>query len=447
MEAAGVLPASGIVVHATTKSRSFYWPLRPAVHNNWVGQVKGICPGGKEDDKPTAGRKVRFREAGGMEARQASSDNTTSSESPSEGRVENNEADLLPNTTLAGNCNSHHKSSTTSGRSVSQSSGSTVGQWGARLSSSSSSGCQSPHSHPGRSMLPHNGTTNVVVGLGRRTLQAVGGTTDLQSRYTCLCGGCHVVMGTKCFLLMYICLTICGMVFGMVSAMVWALIPLIVIPLSVYGFKQHKPKYLYPLLIVTIIQLIVCLMMSAIVGVFTLFNRDRLTSILAHSTAGDPSMVLTLMLIFTISCCFLMAGMSAWQVVVISSCIDYYENWQRRHPYHSNAKSLPPNGRRPTCHSVVEPGGGLALRPIPAMDMPTVSMNEKVSQVGPRSSPPVDGCLKPDQQYSIPSMAMTNSTTLYISSHPASSVTQITTRRPSDEEITNRSAPVNLNQS
>lgn len=95
MEAAGVLPASGIVVHATTKSRSFYWPLRPAVHNNWVGQVKGICPGGKEDDKPTAGRKVRFREAGGMEARQASSDNTTSSESPSEGRVENNGKNLI----------------------------------------------------------------------------------------------------------------------------------------------------------------------------------------------------------------------------------------------------------------------------------------------------------------------------------------------------------------
>lgn len=58
--------------------------------------------------------------------------------------------------------------------------------------------------------------------------------------------------GTKLFLIFYIGLTIFSSIYSTISACVWTLLPLIVIPLTLYAFYTNQSKYLYPFLITTV---------------------------------------------------------------------------------------------------------------------------------------------------------------------------------------------------
>ena len=118
---------------------------------------------------------------------------------------------------------------------------------------------------------------------------------DDPSNYKCCFGCCHVVvckeilkdnlnikfqLATKLFLIFYVFITICGLVFGMMSAFVWIFIPFLVTTMTIYGFWQQKHKYLYPFLIISVVQLIVCLVMALVVVTFAIVNYDTLRLII-----------------------------------------------------------------------------------------------------------------------------------------------------------------------
>uniref|UniRef100_A0A915EE13 Uncharacterized protein n=1 Tax=Ditylenchus dipsaci TaxID=166011 RepID=A0A915EE13_9BILA len=328
---AQALPAPMADLVKGLKTRSLYWRT--------------------DEGEPAVGksnRRVRFKEAvpaallvnreGQCVLRCTPVDNPASSSSNSSSGSPirtSNEGDLLagsPNAGVMASGNQHHFSS-------------------------SSSSCCSPLPRPSPSFSTPNHQQLNSLHSPRVLPPSMSSLTasSSSSRYRCMCGGCHVVIGTKCFLVLYVWLTVCGLLFGMVSAMVWALIPLLVIPISAYGLVNHKPKYLYPLLIVTVIHLIVCLLMVVIVGVFALFNYNTLLAIFAYSTAEKPSSILLLVLLVTILGCFLLAALFFWQILVISSCIQYYECWQKRHPPQTSTKAAKVNhlnDRLPTTHSI-----------------------------------------------------------------------------------------------
>jgi ATP/ADP translocase len=66
----------------------------------------------------------------------------------------------------------------------------------------------------------------------------------------------------------------------MVSAMVWTGIPLMVTIFTIYGFWRKKHKYFYPFLIISVVQLIVCLIMGVVIATFAFFNYDTLKMII-----------------------------------------------------------------------------------------------------------------------------------------------------------------------
>ncbi|KAI6204457.1 hypothetical protein M3Y94_00676500 [Aphelenchoides besseyi] len=142
----------------------------------------------------------------------------------------------------------------------------------------------------------------------------------------CLCGTCHVVLATKIFLLFYSLITILGLCFGMVSAMVWIMIPIGVIFFTVYGFYKQKHKYFYPFLIISVVQLIVCLIMSFIIALFAIFNYDTLKMIIAYNLDAEPTAGLVFVVVgSTVVGCCVLAVIHVWQVVVIYSCLQFYE--------------------------------------------------------------------------------------------------------------------------
>jgi hypothetical protein len=73
-----------------------------------------------------------------------------------------------------------------------------------------------------------------------------------KAKFRCFFGRIHAVTGSKATLVFYICLSVLGIIFGEMAATVWALIPLIVIPLTVHSFRNRSPKFIIPLLIVTV---------------------------------------------------------------------------------------------------------------------------------------------------------------------------------------------------
>lgn len=68
----------------------------------------------------------------------------------------------------------------------------------------------------------------------------------------------------------------------MMSAFVWTGIPMLVTSMTIYAFYTKKHKYLYPFLIISVVQLIVCLVMALVVVTFAIVNYDTLRLIIGN---------------------------------------------------------------------------------------------------------------------------------------------------------------------
>ncbi|KAK0398375.1 hypothetical protein QR680_002566 [Steinernema hermaphroditum] len=148
----------------------------------------------------------------------------------------------------------------------------------------------------------------------------------LEKRFQCFFGCCHVVNGTKIFLVLYVVITVFGLMFGMVSAFVWTGIPILITSITIYALHKHKHKYLYPFLIISVVQLVVCLVMTLVIVAFAIANYETLKLILSHSLNFVPSpMYIVAVVGITVSVCFLLAFLHLWQITVIYRCLQYFE--------------------------------------------------------------------------------------------------------------------------
>uniref|UniRef100_A0A7E4V4B5 Transmembrane protein n=1 Tax=Panagrellus redivivus TaxID=6233 RepID=A0A7E4V4B5_PANRE len=174
---------------------------------------------------------------------------------------------------------------------------------------------------------------------------------DDPANYRCCCGACHVVLATKLFLVFYVCITICGLIFGMMSAFVWTGIPILVTSMTVYAFMRQKHKYLYPFLIISVVQLIVCLVMALVVVTFAIVNYQTLRLIIGHSTQSDPTPYTVVCAVgATVGGCCLLAMIHVWQSVIIYGCLQYYEYVYRRDNHTTRISSA----TSPPCASIYE---------------------------------------------------------------------------------------------
>uniref|UniRef100_A0A0N4ZIR5 Inner membrane protein n=1 Tax=Parastrongyloides trichosuri TaxID=131310 RepID=A0A0N4ZIR5_PARTI len=150
--------------------------------------------------------------------------------------------------------------------------------------------------------------------------------------YYCCCGNVHVVLGAKLFLVLYIGLTFLGIWYGAKSTAVWMFIPIFVISSSIYGFYKQRHKYIYPFLIISIVQIIACLIMSIVVVTFSIINYGTLQNIVVTSEyipltkedITDSTIVIIVGLLVGI-CCF-MSLVHVWQCMVIYSCLEFFES-------------------------------------------------------------------------------------------------------------------------
>ncbi|CAI4224466.1 unnamed protein product [Auanema sp. JU1783] len=157
-------------------------------------------------------------------------------------------------------------------------------------------------------------------------------TPDVQARYRCFCGLCHVVTGTQLCLIWYGMFSIFSMMFGMKSTLTWVIVPIIVTSLAIYGLITRKHKYLYPFLIITVVQQFVGILMAVIISTFSFFSFDTMRQIIGHSLdiEGPPSKETAIFVICgTVIACFLLTIIHFWHSLIIYRCLDYYE-----HEYH-----------------------------------------------------------------------------------------------------------------
>ncbi|TMS37953.1 hypothetical protein L596_004784 [Steinernema carpocapsae] len=148
----------------------------------------------------------------------------------------------------------------------------------------------------------------------------------LEKRFRCFFGCCHVVNGTKIFLVLYVVITVFGLIFGMVSAFVWTGIPILITSITIYALNKQKHKYLYPFLIISVVHLVVCLVMTLVIVAFAIANYETLKLILSHSLNFVPSpMYIVSVIGITVSVCFLLAFLHLWQITVIYRCLQYFE--------------------------------------------------------------------------------------------------------------------------
>uniref|UniRef100_A0A914CNN1 Uncharacterized protein n=1 Tax=Acrobeloides nanus TaxID=290746 RepID=A0A914CNN1_9BILA len=148
---------------------------------------------------------------------------------------------------------------------------------------------------------------------------------DSPSRYKC-CYCCHVVFATKLFLILYIIISVCGLMFGVVSAYVWIFIPIMIVSMTIYALCYDKHKYLYPFLIISVVQLIVCLVMALVVVTFAMFNYETLRVIIGHSVHIEVNSFFVVCVVgATVAGCFILAIIHLWQCFTIYNCLQYYE--------------------------------------------------------------------------------------------------------------------------
>ncbi|KAK6009518.1 hypothetical protein OSTOST_25545 [Ostertagia ostertagi] len=82
--------------------------------------------------------------------------------------------------------------------------------------------------------------------------------------------------------------------------------------------KRHK--YLYPFLIITIVQQLVCMMMATIILIFSFISFDTMRQIIGHSLDFDtpPSTNMALAVIGgTVAVCVVLSFVHIWQAVII----------------------------------------------------------------------------------------------------------------------------------
>uniref|UniRef100_A0A0N5BUB0 Inner membrane protein n=1 Tax=Strongyloides papillosus TaxID=174720 RepID=A0A0N5BUB0_STREA len=150
--------------------------------------------------------------------------------------------------------------------------------------------------------------------------------------YHCCCGNVHVVLGAKLFLVFYIGLTFLGIWYSAKSTAVWTFIPIFVISSSIYGFHKQRHKYIYPFLIVSIIQIIACLILSIVIVSFSIANYGTLQNIVATNNfirlSKDDASDLTIVIIVGVLvgfCCF-MSLIHVWQFIVVYNCLEFFES-------------------------------------------------------------------------------------------------------------------------
>ncbi|VDO72003.1 unnamed protein product [Heligmosomoides polygyrus] len=140
------------------------------------------------------------------------------------------------------------------------------------------------------------------------------------SRFRCLCGFCHVVTGTQVCLVWYVVCSVFSLLFGMRSTLTWLIVPICVVILGVYAIISKRHKYLYPFLIITIVQQLVCMLMAAIILIFSSVSFDTMRQIIGHSLdlEGPPSTNVALAVIGgTVAVCVVLSFVHIWQAVVI----------------------------------------------------------------------------------------------------------------------------------
>ncbi|KAL6739399.1 hypothetical protein Aduo_012863 [Ancylostoma duodenale] len=112
------------------------------------------------------------------------------------------------------------------------------------------------------------------------------------------------------------------------STLTWLIVPICVVVLGVYAIISKRHKYLYPFLIITIVQQLVCVLMATIILLFSLVSFDTMRQIIGHSLDFDapPSRNVALAVIGgTVAVCLLLSFVHIWQAVVIYRCLEYYE--------------------------------------------------------------------------------------------------------------------------
>ncbi|PIO62862.1 hypothetical protein TELCIR_15562, partial [Teladorsagia circumcincta] len=86
--------------------------------------------------------------------------------------------------------------------------------------------------------------------------------------------------GTQVCLVWYVVCSVFSLLFGMRSTLTWLIVPICVVILGVYAIISKRHKYLYPFLIITIVQQLVCMMMATIILIFSFISFDTMRQII-----------------------------------------------------------------------------------------------------------------------------------------------------------------------
>uniref|UniRef100_A0A1I7WMF3 Uncharacterized protein n=1 Tax=Heterorhabditis bacteriophora TaxID=37862 RepID=A0A1I7WMF3_HETBA len=155
-------------------------------------------------------------------------------------------------------------------------------------------------------------------------------------RFRCMCGICHVVTGTQVCLVWYVLSSGFSMLFGMRSTLTWLVVPICVVFLGIYALSTKRHKYLYPFLIITVVQQFVCVLMASIILLFSLVSFDTMRQIIGHSLnlIGPPSRQLSIVVIGgTVGACIVLSFVYVWQAIVIyrEMRVGYTNSMQRQY--------------------------------------------------------------------------------------------------------------------
>uniref|UniRef100_A0A0K0DID2 DUF4870 domain-containing protein n=1 Tax=Angiostrongylus cantonensis TaxID=6313 RepID=A0A0K0DID2_ANGCA len=130
----------------------------------------------------------------------------------------------------------------------------------------------------------------------------------------------EAITGTEAFLVWYVVYSVFSLLFGMPSMIIWLILPICVVIPAIYAVITKRHKYLYPFLIITVIQQIVFMLMAAITLISSLVSFNTMHLIIGHSLDWDSPLsknVALAVIIATVAVFIVLSFVNIWQAIVI----------------------------------------------------------------------------------------------------------------------------------
>ncbi|KHN75727.1 hypothetical protein Tcan_05608 [Toxocara canis] len=171
---------------------------------------------------------------------------------------------------------------------------------------------------------------------------------EANPKYRCLWNRFHSVRMTKLIVVLHICIYALSIFCRLPYSIAWVPVTLLVFVPAVYGIRNEKAVFLFPLLSYLVFCTMLCIMLALSVFAVCVIDYDTFLIFIGRTDiktfAGKIGLVLFTKVIIILAAIFLF-----WQSRVVSACRQFYHDKMEHNQYLHTAipDDLPAAGEKP----------------------------------------------------------------------------------------------------